>query len=56
MNREDSTLVRLMRVIEDRKANLPEKSYTTRLLRGGVDKIGEKILEVLETPAEGGGA
>jgi phosphoribosyl-ATP pyrophosphohydrolase len=34
-----------MAVIEDRKANPPAKSYTTRLLDGGVPKIGEKILE-----------
>jgi phosphoribosyl-ATP pyrophosphohydrolase len=45
MDQEDSTLVRLMRVIEDRKANPPERSYTTQLLRGGVEKIGAKILE-----------
>ena len=58
MDREDSTLARLMRVIEDRKANPPERSYTTKLLRGGVDKIGEKILEeareVVEAAAETG--
>ena len=58
MDREDSTLVRLMRVIEDRKTNPPERSYTTGLLRGGVDKIGEKILEeareVVEAAAETG--
>ena len=34
-----------MAVIEDRRANPPEKSYTTRLFEGGVDKIGAKILE-----------
>jgi phosphoribosyl-ATP pyrophosphohydrolase len=45
MHREDSTLVQLMRVIEDRKANPPERSYTTQLLQGGVDKIGRKIIE-----------
>ena len=58
MDREDSILVRLMRVIEDRRANPPERSYTTKLLRGGVDKIGEKILEeareVVEAAAETG--
>lgn len=58
MDREDSTLVRLMRTIEDRKANPPERSYTTKLLRGGVEKIGEKILEeareVVEAAAEAG--
>jgi phosphoribosyl-ATP pyrophosphohydrolase len=34
-----------MAVIEDRKAAPSEKSYTTRLLGGGVEKIGAKILE-----------
>jgi phosphoribosyl-ATP pyrophosphohydrolase len=53
-------LAELMAVIEDRKANPPEKSYTTRLLAGGVEKIGEKILEeageVVEAAAEPGDA
>lgn len=34
-----------MAVIEDRKVNPPEKSYTTKLFIGGTAKIGEKILE-----------
>lgn len=34
-----------MRVIEDRRANPPAKSYTTSLFQGGVDKIGGKIVE-----------
>jgi len=34
-----------MTVIEDRKVNPPEKSYTTQLFQGGVDKIGAKIAE-----------
>ncbi len=49
-----------MAVIEDRKANPPEKSYTTKLLAGGVEKIGAKILEeaaeVVEAAAEPGDA
>ncbi len=40
-----SVLSQLMDVIEDRRANPPERSYTTTLFRGGVDKIGAKILE-----------
>jgi phosphoribosyl-ATP pyrophosphohydrolase len=40
-----SILARLMAVIEDRKANPSEKSYTNRLLAGGVEKIGAKIIE-----------
>jgi phosphoribosyl-ATP pyrophosphohydrolase len=34
-----------MAVIAERKANPSDKSYTTRLLSGGVEKIGGKILE-----------
>ena len=34
-----------MSVIADRKANPPEKSYTTELYRGGVEAIGEKVVE-----------
>ena len=45
MNDFNSILARLMAVIEDRKQNPSEKSYTTSLLRGGIDKIGEKISE-----------
>jgi phosphoribosyl-ATP pyrophosphohydrolase len=40
-----NVLHQLMTVIEDRKANPPEKSYTTQLFQGGVDKIGAKIAE-----------
>lgn len=51
-------LQQLMAVIEDRKANPPAKSYTTKLFAGGVPKIGEKILEeareVVEAASEPG--
>jgi phosphoribosyl-ATP pyrophosphohydrolase len=51
-------LAQLMSVIEDRKINLPEKSYTTKLFAGGVAKIGEKIseeaAEVIEAAGEPG--
>jgi phosphoribosyl-ATP pyrophosphohydrolase len=47
-----------MAVIEDRRTDLPPKSYTTTLFRGGVEKIGGKILEeaneVVEAAAEPG--
>ncbi len=42
---ESAVFQRLMDVIEDRRANPPERSYTTSLFRGGVEKIGGKILE-----------
>ena len=49
-------LLRLMSVLEDRKQNPSEKSYTASLFTGGIDKIGEKILEeaqeVIEAAAE----
>jgi len=38
-------LPQLMALIEDRRANRPAGSYTTRLLDGGVDAIGAKICE-----------
>lgn len=51
-------LQQLMAVIEDRKANPPAKSYTTKLFAGGIPKIGEKILEeareVVEAASEPG--
>jgi phosphoribosyl-ATP pyrophosphohydrolase len=40
-----SIFARLMAVIEDRRDHPPEKSYTTTLLAGGVNKIGRKIRE-----------
>jgi phosphoribosyl-ATP pyrophosphohydrolase len=38
-------LSRLMRTLRERAQTLPANSYTTRLLEGGVPKIGGKILE-----------
>jgi phosphoribosyl-ATP pyrophosphohydrolase len=40
-----SILARLAGVIQDRKKNPPRHSYTTRLMQGGVEKIGAKVLE-----------
>ena len=58
MGGQTDVLTRLMAVIQDRRANPPERSYTTRLFQGGVPKIGEKILEeareVVEAGAESG--
>jgi phosphoribosyl-ATP pyrophosphohydrolase len=45
VNDSTSVLARLMALIEDRKAKRPEKSYTTELLAGGLERIGAKILE-----------
>ena len=51
-----SVFSQLMAVIVDRKANPPARSYTTSLFRGGVAKIGDKIIEeaheVVEASAE----
>lgn len=58
MSEPPTILARLMAVIEDRKANPPERSYTTKLLAGGVEKIGSKITEeageVVDAAAEAG--
>jgi phosphoribosyl-ATP pyrophosphohydrolase len=45
MNEPNTVFQQLMRVIADRKANPPERSYTTALLQGGVDRIGCKVME-----------
>jgi phosphoribosyl-ATP pyrophosphohydrolase len=45
MSFESSVLARLMAVLEDRKVNRPEGSYTTKLLDGGVEVIGAKVCE-----------
>ncbi len=45
MSQETTVLSRLTAVIEDRKARRPPKSYTTKLLDGGVEAIGVKIRE-----------
>ncbi len=45
MSETSDVFERLMRVIEDRRAHPPERSYTTRLLAGGVEAIGRKITE-----------
>jgi phosphoribosyl-ATP pyrophosphohydrolase len=42
---EPTMLQRLMEVIEERRANPPQRSYTSQLFLGGVRKIGSKILE-----------
>ena len=49
-----SVFSQLMAVIEDRKANPPERSYTTSLFQGGVDKIGSKIIEEASEVVEAG--
>ena len=35
----------LFSVIQDRRRSLPDGSYTTALFRGGVDRIGQKVIE-----------
>lgn len=51
-------LERLMGTICQRVAEMPEGSYTTKLVRGGVERIGAKIREeadeVVEAAAEAG--
>ena len=45
MNEASQILHQLMAVIEDRRKNPPEKSYTTKLFEGGNALIGKKIME-----------
>lgn len=56
----ESILSRLMATIESRKAAPSESSYTSKLLAGGVAKIGGKITEeaaeVVEAASEPGDA
>jgi phosphoribosyl-ATP pyrophosphohydrolase len=60
MSEQASIFARLMAVIESRRDNPPEKSYTNTLLAGGVEKIGGKIreeaAEVVEAAGEPGDA
>ena len=42
---EATILQKLMEVIEDRRANPPQRSYTSQLFAGGTRKIGSKIIE-----------
>jgi len=55
---ETHILAQLMAVVEDRRRNPPERSYTTSLFAGGVEKIGRKIdeeaAEVVEAAGEPG--
>ena len=52
---ESSIMTALMGVINDRKNNPPgEPSYVVSLLRGGVDKIGAKIVEEAAEVVEAG--
>ncbi len=39
------TLNKLYKIIEDRKINLPDNSYTTALFKKGLDKIVQKVGE-----------
>jgi phosphoribosyl-ATP pyrophosphohydrolase len=45
MPEASTVLTRLMAVIEERKVQMPAKSYTTKLFEGGVEAIGAKLCE-----------
>ena len=45
MDEASLVLHQLMAVIEERRLNPPQKSYTTKLFQGGNDLIGKKIME-----------
>jgi phosphoribosyl-ATP pyrophosphohydrolase len=58
MSERPTVLDQLLAVIRDRHLHRPERSYTTALLAGGVEKMGAKIVEeaaeVVEAAAETG--
>lgn len=58
MSDSEGVIHRLMEVIEDRRVRPRETSYTTQLMSGGVQRIGEKIVEeageVVEAAANAG--
>ena len=45
MDTNASVFPQLMQVIDQRKAQPSEASYTVRLLAGGAEKIGAKVME-----------
>ena len=55
MSDTESIFLQLMKVVEDRRNNPSEESYTTQLLQGGVRKIGDKILEEAAEVVEAAG-
>ncbi len=55
MNPSDSTLARLMALIETRRETMPEGSWTTKLLAGGVPKISQKVIEEAGETVEAAG-
>ncbi|WP_164103846.1 phosphoribosyl-ATP diphosphatase [Candidatus Laterigemmans baculatus] len=52
MSGSAEVLERLMATVEKRVAQLPDGSYTTKLVRGGVEAIGAKIREEAEEVVE----
>lgn len=40
-----AVLGQVLQVLRQRKRDLPEGSYTTKLFQGGVDRIGKKVIE-----------
>jgi phosphoribosyl-ATP pyrophosphohydrolase len=55
VSRSNSIWKQLEEVIRQRKSAPAEKSYTAQLLAGGVDRIGEKILEEAREVVEAAG-
>ena len=55
MTRSTDTLDQLMSLIEDRRKNPPERSYTTHLFNGGVERIGAKVTEEAAEVVEAAG-
>ena len=53
--RSIDSLSRLTQILRERAEQLPEGSYTTKLLRGGPEKIGKKLLEESQELIEAAG-
>jgi phosphoribosyl-AMP cyclohydrolase / phosphoribosyl-ATP pyrophosphohydrolase len=45
MNRKIDFLVELQDLIDSRKAEMPDNSYTTKLFQKGINKIAQKVGE-----------
>ena len=52
MDRHSDILTQLMTVIQDRKVNPNDRSYTAALFRAGLERMGAKVLEEAQEVVE----
>jgi phosphoribosyl-ATP pyrophosphohydrolase len=55
VNRETNALAQLMAVIENRQRHPSPNSYTTKLLEGGLERMGAKVMEEASEAVEAAG-